>query len=238
MVIVQLLQQGPIFLKCPGQPPRFLDAGGECGRVRLGFQPVQPDLLTRRQVRGLPQQVLRAIQIQIAECVIAAKVQDVRPSPAVRTALNTPQKLTQTRLALFSGSFHVKQPWHPSRQEVFIFQARDCLARSHPTVALPVDAEENVTLLKVGPVKAARRVRTRAKLEHHWCQLEPFDRTVHGLAFLGQLSKSRTDKDPEPLIRRSNRRLFQPPSPAVGPEADHQAPLGVRCNLARRMDCS
>ena len=104
-------------------------------------------------------------------------------------ALNPSQKLTQTRLALFGRSFHIQQPRHPIRQEVFILQARDCLARGHPTVALPVDADENVALLKVGPVKIARRVRTRAKLEHHRCQLESFDRAVYGTTLFGQLSQ-------------------------------------------------
>jgi hypothetical protein len=60
---------------------------------------------------------------------------------------------------------------------------------------------EPLALVKVGPIAAARRVRSGAGLIPHRNQVQPPDRPL-----LSQLLQRRGNKHPQPLIRRKNHR--------------------------------
>ena len=65
-------------------------------------------------------------------------------------------------LIAFGGLLHVDELRHLSRrQPVLVLEAGDLLTGRDPAVLLPVDADEHVALLEVGPVQLPRRVRPR-----------------------------------------------------------------------------
>src|SRR5262249_29953122 len=87
---------------------------------------------------------------------------------------------------------------------VFVLQAGDHLARRDPPVALPVDADEDVTLIEIRPIEVARRMRPGTELEQDGRQVQMPDGILRGGAFLSELSERGADEDAHALIGCAN----------------------------------
>ena len=61
--------------------------------------------------------------------------------------------------------------------------------------------DEDVALLEVAAIEAARRVRPSAELEQHRRQMKRLDRPTHRRPLLGQLLHRRRHEDTHPLVR-------------------------------------
>ena len=105
-----------------------------------------------------------------------------------------------------AGPLQIQQHRHPRGQPELILQTRDLHPRPNPAVPLPIDADENLTLLQVGPIHAARRMRPGAGLIPHRNQMQPPDRPQRRRPLLSQLLQRRGNKHPDPLIRRKDHR--------------------------------
>jgi hypothetical protein len=117
---------------------------------------------------------------------------------------DTVNQRRQAWLLVGSGTLQVQQHGLARGQAVLVFQARDVHPRGHPAVPLPVDTHEHLALRQVGPVHAARRVRTSTRLIPHRHQAQPLDGPPGGHPLTCQLFHSRGDKDPDPLVRRED----------------------------------
>src|SRR5262245_25962872 len=97
---------------------------------------------------------------------------------------------------------HVDEPRLPGRTQVLVLDTGDLGFRRNPSIALPVDPDEDVALLEVRAVDVLRRVRAGAELEQNGYQLEPFDGGACRRAFRSQLLQRRGDENAQPLVRR------------------------------------
>ena len=88
----------------------------------------------------------------------------------------------------------------PRGEVVLVLEARYLLVRRHPAVAVAVDPDEHIALCEIRPVERARRMRSRAELEHHGRELHPLDRGAHGASLVGELAEGRAHEHPEPLV--------------------------------------
>ena len=71
--------------------------------------------------------------------------------------------------------FHVDEPRLPGRTQVLVLDPEDLGLRRNPSIALPVDPDEDMALLEVRAVEVLRRVRTSAELEQNGYQVERLD---------------------------------------------------------------
>ena len=85
-------------------------------------------------------------------------------------------RVVRPRLSVRRGRLHVQQPWQRSRQPELVLETRDVHVRPDPSVALPIQADEDVGLREVRPIELARRMRPSTELEHDRRQPEGRDR--------------------------------------------------------------
>jgi hypothetical protein len=90
-----------------------------------------------------------------------------------------------------AGTLKIQQPWHGSGQLQLVLQARYGHAWPDPPIALPVDPDEDIRLLEIGPVHGLRGMRPRSRLEHHRRQLQLLDRRPGRFALGGQFIEGR-----------------------------------------------
>ncbi len=115
------------------------------------------------------------------------------------------EQLGQTRFTVRSGAFHVQKPGEFARaQVVLVFESGDLLIGSHPSVALPVQADEDIALIQIGAIELARGVGSGPQLEHHRRKVQAFYGSASRPSFGCEFLKCGTDEDPQPLIRRAN----------------------------------
>src|SRR5688572_28956916 len=76
-----------------------------------------------------------------------------------------------------------------SREAVLIFKTGYLHIRRDPPVLLPVNPDEDLTLLQVRSVERPRRVGPSPLLEHDRCKPKVADPLPGGVAFLPQFSK-------------------------------------------------
>jgi hypothetical protein len=79
----------------------------------------------------------------------------------------------QSRLPVRSRMLQVQQHRLTSGQPELILQTRNLHPRTHPAIPLPIDADENLALLQIGPIHALRRMRPGAGLKPHRYQMQP-----------------------------------------------------------------
>ena len=90
------------------------------------------------------------------------------PEVAVGGLLSDPEhELFEAGLAIGRRHLGIQQARQIVRQLELLFQPRNLHARLDTPIALPVEAHEDVALRQVRPIEVARRVRSRALLEHH-----------------------------------------------------------------------
>src|SRR2546423_1724412 len=87
-------------------------------------------------------------------------------------------ELGQPGLPLRSGRLDIQKAGHPGRQSIFVFQPRHILAWRYPTIALPINANEYLTLIQICPVQATGRVWARPQLEENRYQSECLHRPL------------------------------------------------------------
>ena len=94
-----------------------------------------------------------------------------------------------------------------------VLQPRDVHVGRDPAVALPVDPNEHVALVEVGPVEVPRGVWTRAELEHHRCQTQLRDCLLRRNPLGRELLQRRAHEHAQPLIWRAYHepRVWQEP---------------------------
>src|SRR5205814_1776963 len=93
-----------------------------------------------------------------------------------------------------------------------------------PAIALPVEANEDITLRQVGPVELTWWVGSGAQLEKHGRQAQLGDGFARSYSLGGQLLERRADKDAHALVRGT----------------DYRSSIGCLCWLAfcnKRMIC-
>ena len=81
--------------------------------------------------------------------------------------LHPVEQRRQPRLTLRRSRLDIDELRFIARMPILIFQSGDLHVGRDPTVALPVNADEDIALLEVGSIKVARGMRPGAHLEHH-----------------------------------------------------------------------
>src|SRR3954451_23846780 len=112
-------------------------------------------------MEALGQQEREIVGHERSELVIGAE-------RAVRGfSLDPSQKDVQRLLALRRGLLEVEEHRLATRKRELelVLDARDGSPRGDPAVALPVDADEDITLVEIRRVEVARRVRASSLLE-------------------------------------------------------------------------
>ena len=122
------------------------------------------------------------------------------------------EKLGQARLSIRRRFPDVDEPGLISRETVLIFKAGYLHIRRDPPVLLPVNPNEDLTLLQIRSVECPRRVGPSPLLEHDRCKPKVADPLPGGVAFLPQFSKGRTHKHPQPLIGSPDHSLSSSPN--------------------------
>jgi hypothetical protein len=112
-------------------------------------------------------------------------------------------EVLEAGLAMRRRHLRVQQPGQIVGQLELLLQPRDLHAGRDLPVALPVEAHEDVALRKVRPVEVARRVRSRALLEHHRGEPERRDARRGGVPLVGELDQRRADEHAHTLGRGS-----------------------------------
>jgi hypothetical protein len=108
------------------------------------------------------------------------------------------------------GTLDVSQLGHLLREQVLILETGHRFGRRDPSVALPIDADENVALREIGAIEVARRMRTSAHLKHHRRDPDALDRLLCRHTLFREFVQSRAHEDTEPLIGCSDRRGHEP----------------------------
>ena len=104
-------------------------------------------------------------------------------------------------LLAFRRLFHVDELRHLVRREsVLVVETRDVLVWGDPAVLLPVDPEEHVALLEVGPVQLPRGVGSGTELEHDGCEMKTLDGGARGHTFGFEFLEGGADEDPKALV--------------------------------------
>src|SRR5207248_6068827 len=123
---------------------------------------------------------------------------------------HTIQQLVRPCFSIGRRPFDVDQLRLIARELVFIGQPRDRFAGRDPPVALPVDPNEDVTLIEVSPIEVAWRMRPCTELEQDRREMQLPDRVTGGRTLVSELPKRRTDEDAQALIGRANDRGAPP----------------------------
>jgi hypothetical protein len=113
--------------------------------------------------------------------------------------LDALEQLLEARLPVVR-CLDVHQLRHPLCQHVLVFESRDLFSRRDPSVAFPVNADEDVALRQIAAVKVPGWVRARAEFEHDRDEVQRLDGFAHGEAFVLQLTEGRADEDAQALI--------------------------------------
>jgi hypothetical protein len=162
------------------------------GRRRCRCRCRQVPVCAKGTGEAFGQQGRQVIKEQFAQLV------GVREGLARHVAL-TPDPVehaAQARLHVGRRALEVQQPGQPRRVAELVLQTREGHARPDPAVALPVDADEDLRLLEVGPVHRLSRMWTRARLEHDRDEPQLLDGRARRHPLVIQLAHGSTTRTP------------------------------------------
>ena len=140
-----------------------------------------------------------------------------------RDGLDVGDHRRELRLPLGRWLLEVQQSGQRVRKSKLVLETRDVHSRSDPSVALPVQADEDVGLRQVRPVELLRWVRSSPEFEHQRREPQAGDRPRNSLALGREFGQRRADEYAQPLVGRADRSAAparsscQPDAIRVGP---------------------
>ena len=155
---------------------------------------------------------------------------------SVPSALEIGDHGRQPRFSIRCRRLDVQQPRERMGESKLVLQTRDVHARPDPSVALPVQADEDVGLRQVGPIQLLRWVWTSAELEHHRREPKSRDRASDSGTLFGELGQRGAHEHAQPLVRCPDLSpSFRAPSSCIRPH--HRLLRARRPTAPRALPC-
>jgi hypothetical protein len=112
----------------------------------------------------------------------------------------------QPGLAIGRRPLDVDEARLPGREPELVLETGDLHVRRDPSVAFAIDRNEDVTLLEVGAIEVARRVRACPQLEEDGRETQALDRGSNSGTLRGEFLERGAHEHPHALVRSGDHR--------------------------------